>query len=142
MHLRSASLAPFLALLIPATAASFREGTVPAEIPMEVIAERELEARAPDGTVRTVTVRIGKPHPDPAPGGDWGCPVQIVGLDDDQVIVAYGYDAVQALQLAFQMVGARLAYPRTEEPVTLTWLDDPDLGFPVPQTPSDSTTLE
>jgi hypothetical protein len=99
---------------------------------MEVIAERELEARAPDGTGRTVTVRIGKPRRDPEDGGGWGCPIQIVGLDDD-VLVAYGYDGVQALQLAFQMVGARLAFPRTREPVTLTWLDDLDLGFPVPE---------
>jgi hypothetical protein len=97
---------------------------------MEVIAERELQARAPDGAVRTVTVRIGKPHRDPEDGGGWGCPVQIVGLDDDDVVVAYGYDGVQALQLAFQMVGARLAFPRAGEPVTLTWLDDLDLGFP------------
>ncbi|HEX5724774.1 MAG TPA: hypothetical protein VFX98_04870 [Longimicrobiaceae bacterium] len=82
-----------------------------------------------------ITVRIGKPHPDPEPGGGWGCPIQVVGLDDDEVVVAYGYDAVQALQLAMQMVGIRLAYPRTEEPVTLTWLDDPDLGFPLPESP-------
>jgi hypothetical protein len=47
------------------------------------------------------------------------------------VLIAYGYDAVQALRLAFEMIGARLAYP--PDAVALTWLGESDLGFPRPK---------
>jgi hypothetical protein len=80
---------------------------------------------------RQIVVRIGKPRPDLEPDGGWGCPTQIVGLGQDDVLVAFGYDAVQALQLAFEMIGARLAYP--PEPMALTWLGESDLGFPIPE---------
>ena len=98
----------------------------------EMIAERVLDGVGEDGVARQVVVRIGKPRPDPAPGGGWGCPTQIVGLGQDDVLVAFGYDAVQSLQLAFEMIGARLASP--PEPVALTWLGESDLGFPNPRT--------
>lgn len=107
---------------------------------MEMIAERELQARTPDGSVRTVIVRLGKPYPETEAGGEWGCPIQIIGLDDDDVFVAYGYDGVQALQLALEIIGARLAHPRSDEAVVLTWLDARDLGFPYPGAPKDPDT--
>jgi hypothetical protein len=96
----------------------------------DVIAERVLDGVGEDGSAREIVVRIGRPRPDPEPGGGWGCPTQILGIGQDEVLVAFGYDAVQALQLAFQMIGARLAYPT--EAVDLTWLGESDLGFPSP----------
>lgn len=96
----------------------------------EAVAERILDGVGEDGEMRQVVVRIGKPRPDPEPGGGWGCPTQIVGLGQGDVLVACGHDAVQALQLAFEMIGARLACP--PEPVALTWLGEGDLGFPRP----------
>lgn len=97
----------------------------------EMIAERVLDGTGEDGVERQVVVRIGTPRPDPEPDGGWGCPTQITGIGQDDVLVAYGHDAVQALQLAFEMIGARLAYP--PEPMTLTWLGESGLGFPRPQ---------
>lgn len=96
----------------------------------EAVAERILDGVGEDGVARQVVVRIGRPRPDPEPGGGWGCPTQIVGIGQDDVLVAYGHDAVQALQLAFEMIGARLAHP--PEPVALTWLGEGDLGFSRP----------
>lgn len=87
----------------------------------EVVAERELE-HARDDSVR-VRVRIGRPTEDPAEGGDWRCPFQVLGLGDERVHEAFGVDAVQALQLCFQMIDATLI----GEPVT--WLGETDLGF-------------
>jgi hypothetical protein len=89
----------------------------------DVIAERELEV---DGTGRAV-VRIGRPTPDPAEGGDWRCPFQIIGLGDEAVHQAFGVDPVQALQLCLQMIDAHLFEPRRAH--TVTWLGGEDLGF-------------
>lgn len=96
------------------------------------IAVRELEARSnADGTESPVLVRFGRPEPDPAPGGDWQCAFQIVGIGDDDVQHAFGVDAVQALHLAFQAVGARLFAAQSRKQ-TITWLGMDDLGFPEP----------
>ena len=89
----------------------------------DVIAERELEV---GGGGRAV-VRIGQPTPDPLEGGDWRCPFQIVGLGDEAVHEAFGVDAVQALQLCFQMIDIHLAGLRRAHEIT--WLGDADLGF-------------
>lgn len=95
----------------------------------EVVAERELEHAG--GSARVV-VRIGKPTEDPAEGGDWRCPFQILGLGDERVYEAFGIDAVQALQLCLMMIDANLY----GQPVT--WLGEKDLGFyPVCFDPAD-----
>ena len=97
----------------------------------DVIAERELEHLG-DASAR-ILVRIGKPTEDSAEGRDWRCPFQIIGLDDNAVHEAFGVDAVQALQLCFQMIDAHLY----GQPVT--WLGEKDLGFyPVNFNPSES----
>jgi hypothetical protein len=79
-----------------------------------VIASRQLSL-APEGQV---TVEIGLPRQcrgmandlaDRAMGeGDWVCPIRIVGLSRSDVRFATGYDAVQALWLAFMSVGIEL----------------------------------
>jgi hypothetical protein len=89
----------------------------------DVIAERKLEV---DGTDRAVA-RIGRPTPDPAEGGDWRCPFQIVGLGDGAVHEAFGVDAVQALQLCLQMIDIHLSEQRRAHAVT--WLGSEDPGF-------------
>jgi hypothetical protein len=89
----------------------------------DVIAERELEVA---GAARAV-VRIGRPTPDAQEGGDWRCPFQIVGLADDAVHEAFGLDAVQAIQLCFQMIDIYLASERGARDIT--WLGSEDLGF-------------
>lgn len=101
----------------------------PGEIRLgEVVAERRLEW-AGGGPADGVVVRIGRPVPDPEPGGDWLCPVQIVGIHSGAVRAAYGVDAVQALVLALWMIDIDLRALQRETGLTLLWLDQTDLGF-------------
>ena len=100
----------------------------------EVIAERHLECRQRrDGLSAEVVVRVGKPLPDTSPGGDWYCPFRIVGLGDDTIRAAYGFDSVQALMLAFKLVGSYLQHFQHSLGDSITWLGEKDLGFPVPE---------
>lgn len=102
----------------------------------DVIAERALGAVEPGQAPRTVTVRIGRPEPDPEEGCDWRCAVRIDGLGDGGLMYANGVDSAQALLLAFQLAGIRLRY--TSDAVTLAWLGGADLGFPLPGPPPDT----
>lgn len=97
-----------------------------------VLAERELEASDRDGNILPrVVVRFGMPERDPEPGGDWMCAVQILGIEEDDPINAYGVDAVQAIQLAFQLAAIRLL-SAPGRGITLSWLGGSELGFPLP----------
>lgn len=96
-----------------------------------VFAERELEARGKNAIEsRPVLARIGQPEPDPEPGGDWRCPLQIVGIGDEEIFYANGVDSVQALQLGFLIMGIRLE-DLCADGLELSWLGDSDLGFPL-----------
>ncbi len=98
----------------------------------ELIAERELEVRkTKESDPPRIVVRIGKPEPDPAPGGDWRCAFQITGVGDDAVMFAHGVDSVQALQICFQFIGIRLEDLQARG-TPLRWLGGKDLGFPLP----------
>jgi hypothetical protein len=81
---------------------------------------------------REVVLTIGKPRPDPRPGGDWMCSVLIEGIPKERRRRVNGADAVQALQMA--MIFARHELDASGLP--LTWLDgepgDVDLPLPVP----------
>lgn len=96
----------------------------------EIIAERLLELQDESGIEHEVIVRIGKPIPDPNPGGDWCCPFQIMGLNDDQTRAVFGVDQVQALLLSFEMIRTQLNYYQTNQKYELTWLGQNNLGFP------------
>jgi hypothetical protein len=94
----------------------------------EIVAERQIEGVAPDGSPFEVVIRFGAPRPDPLSGnGDWECPHQIVGLGDDTVQAAYGVDSLQALLLSVFAVRTKLA----ESGSTLDWLGMPELGLTV-----------
>jgi hypothetical protein len=79
-----------------------------------------------------VTVLIGKPEKFPDED-DYFCPYQIVGVGSERVRHAAGVDAVQALQLAMQMIGADLS--ASKQSGKLTWLGDDELGFSTPDAP-------
>ncbi len=68
-----------------------------------IVAERVLRR---SGSTKSVTVRLGTPRK--AEAIDWQCPYQIIGLRGSRVEVAYGVDAVQALQLALEAIRIRL----------------------------------
>lgn len=97
----------------------------------DVVAQRRIEAFGADGTAQTVTLRLGKPFPDPLPGGDWCCPFQIDGLGDDSVDAAFGIDSLQALLLATWAAQLQLTERARLLSVRLDWLGQPDLGLKV-----------
>ena len=91
----------------------------------EVIAERRLEGEH-EGHAITVTVKVGKPMPDP--DGLWSCPYLISSPVKERSFYAGGADAVQALYLALYMIGAELR--SVFGGLQLRWYGQEDLGFP------------
>lgn len=69
-----------------------------------VIAARQLHV--PGEPNHTVTVRIGLPRRLRG-GWDWGCPVEITGLDAPSFRYVFGVDAFQALQLGLDYIAIR-----------------------------------
>lgn len=99
----------------------------------QVVAERTYQLRSATG-VRSVTVRIGHPVPDPAPGGDWVCPVELRGAPRGQLSgdtqPIYGVDALQAMVLAVGYAQQQLAQLQHRSRGKLSWLGSSDLGLP------------
>ena len=95
----------------------------------EAVAERRLEFRTPSGA-REILVRLGRPLPDPEPGGQWVCPVELAGSPVGGVRAAHGEDSMQALLLALQLIDIELRHLRRATGATLTWLESEDVGFP------------
>lgn len=76
---------------------------------------------------KPVVLTLGVPQP--VPGSDWGCPVQITGLNTTwrRPRYVFGIDGLQALHLAMQCAGALLESAK----LRLEWLGQPqELGMP------------
>ena len=99
-----------------------------------VIAAREL---AIDGA-KKVQVIIGKPEKFPD-SSDYYCPYQITGIGNERIRYAGGVDAVQAFQLALNMIGADLYTSKEAKAGKLNWEagEKGDLGFPLPDSITD-----
>jgi hypothetical protein len=81
--------------------------------------------KAPNGKPVVVTVGV----PQAVPGSDWGCPLQITGLNTPwrRPKYVFGIDGLQALHLAMQCAGAVLESAKHR----LEWLGQTgDLGMP------------
>ena len=81
--------------------------------------------KAPNG--KPVVVTLGVPQA--VPGSDWGCPLQITGLNTTwrKPKYVFGIDGLQALHLAMQCAGAVLGSGKRK----LEWLGQTeDLGMP------------
>jgi hypothetical protein len=81
--------------------------------------------KTPDG--KPVVVTLGVPQP--VPGSDWGCALQITGLSTTwrKPKYVFGIDGLQALHLAMQCAGAVLESAKLK----LEWLGQTeDLGMP------------
>jgi hypothetical protein len=81
--------------------------------------------KAPSG--KPVVVTLGVPQA--VPGSDWGCPLQITGLNTTwrRPKYVFGIDSFQALHLAMQGAGVVLESARQK----LEWLGQTeDLGMP------------
>jgi hypothetical protein len=76
---------------------------------------------------KPVVLTIGVPQP--VPGSDWGCALQITGLTASwrRPRYVFGIDGLQALHLAMKCAGALLESAKPE----LVWLgEEGDLGMP------------
>jgi hypothetical protein len=62
----------------------------------DIIAERRLALFEANGNSRQAFVRLGKRQESPQ-GDEYHCPVQFVGLGDEEVNRSFGLDAFQAL---------------------------------------------
>ena len=81
--------------------------------------------RSPNG--RPVVLTIGVPQP--VPGSDWGCAVQITGLKTSwrRPKYVFGIDGIQALHLAMKCAAVILESTKP----TLAWLGEKgNLGMP------------
>jgi len=100
----------------------------------EVIASRRLFVADEKARTLEVTVKLGKPKSFPG-SSDYYCPYQITGLGNERVRYAGGVDAVQAVQLAMQMIGADLYLvlnPTVGNRLRWEGNEHGDLGFPAP----------
>lgn len=81
-----------------------------------------------------ISVLIGKPRKFPD-SSDYYCPFQILGIRSEKVHFSAGVDAIQALQLAMNMIGALLYTSGEARKNRLRWEGDEngDLGFPRPK---------
>jgi hypothetical protein len=105
-----------------------------ARIPLgDVIAERTYQWHTTSG-VQLITLSIGRPVPDPEPGGDWVCPVAFRGGHRSGLrktpLPVHGIDALQALVLAVGYAQRELGNVQRSAGAQLSWLDGPDLGLP------------
>lgn len=92
-------------------------------------AERVFELDGPGGG-SPVTLRLGAPERDPAPGGSWRCRVTIAGLPTVVDRHVYGEDGLQALVLALEMARIYLRTAPLPDGASLTLFGNPDLGIP------------
>jgi hypothetical protein len=92
------------------------------------IAERRLERRDTVGGI--VTLRMGRPEPDPeCPyGRDWRCPYVITGLGDDKIHFAHGIETMDTLLNTFRGIRSRIE--RSGIPVRWESMAGDHIGFP------------
>jgi hypothetical protein len=108
-------------------AVQFRRLTI--EVAMIVIATRVLTLRRPGGNIE-IPICIYAPR---QKHGDWFCKFEIGWPDGTLSMDAGGVDAVQALQLALQMIGAFIYSSDHHKAGNLAW-GEPGKGYGFPVT--------
>lgn len=97
-----------------------------------LIASRKLTLRQGDST-SSVDVRIHQPVSDAK--GNWACRFEIDWPAGKRVVDAGGFDAMQALIHALQMIGAEI-YTSDYHKAGLLYFDTPGSGYGFPVVPS------
>lgn len=97
----------------------------------EVIATREFSFVGENGRAASASLLIGQPLPSPD-SSDYQCLFLIKGLGNEQIQIARGFDALQALQSALILAGASLNHLNEKAGRRLRWAGGRrgDLGFP------------
>jgi hypothetical protein len=100
-----------------------------------LIAERNLQYTTDDGSHLQVPVRLFAPE---HTGHDWRCRYVIGWPNGKEESAAYGADAMQALILTLQVIGARL-YLSDYHKTGMLYFETPGsgYGFPVPMNARD-----
>ena len=93
-----------------------------------IIAKRVLTLRNEAGE-RAVPIRIYAPEEEN--GGHWVCRYEIEWPDHTVKRFGVGIDAVQALVLALQIIGAELYTSPAHEAGRLSWAEGSGYGFPL-----------
>jgi hypothetical protein len=101
-----------------------------------VIASRILKLAVPPGETE-VPIRIFQPE---QIGGEWICRFEIDWTDEQEAMEMRGYDSVQALLLALQMVGSRI-HASDEHQSGRLFLEAPGRGYGFPVVPSERGLL-
>lgn len=100
----------------------------------DIIATREIDildqAGQPAGKIR---IYLGRPRQEET--GEWGCPFEIAGADDDRPRWGFGLDAIHAIEGALKVIGGTLAGTLEASEGRLRWAGERDLGFPLPPEP-------
>ncbi|MBZ6079239.1 DUF6968 family protein [Microvirga puerhi] len=96
-----------------------------------LIAKRDLQYTPAAGTLTNVPISLFAPE---HTGQDWRCRYTIGWPDEPQEGAGYGVDAMQALILTLQMIGARIYCSDYHETGKL-YFETPGsgYGFPVPK---------
>lgn len=93
----------------------------------EVIAERELEFVASDGSRQSVRVLLGKPIQEE--NGPWFCPFLIQGDSFQRQFRVPGEDSMQSMLLAPKIISIELEALARDNNGSFTWFGSTDLGF-------------
>jgi hypothetical protein len=101
-----------------------------------VIATRTLKLRGSSGDSE-IPIRFHKPEES---DGAWSCRFEIDWPDEQEAMSVHGYDAVQAILLAFQMVGSSI-YRSDEHKSGNLFLDRPGRGYGFPVVASERDLL-
>ena len=93
-----------------------------------LIASRELRVMGASGEL-VVPVRLYRPEQS---GQAWSCSCEIDWPDGRSASAAFGLDAVQALTLALQMIGAKIYTSEAHRTQRLRWTEPGQgYGFPI-----------
>lgn len=93
----------------------------------EVVAERELEFIASDGSRQSVKVLLGKPIQEG--NGPWFCPFLIQADSFQRQFRATGEDSMQSMLLAQKIIAVELDVLARDNKGSFTWFGDANLGF-------------
>jgi len=96
-----------------------------------IIANRSLYLRQGEEDVEVV-VRIFAPEPD---GGAWRCRYEIGWPEETRCSAAVGFDSIQAVLIALNMIGSDIYASDHHNSGVLRWgPPETGYGFPVPRT--------
>ncbi|MBU1191970.1 MAG: hypothetical protein KKE76_09675 [Gammaproteobacteria bacterium] len=89
----------------------------------DVIAIRELEFRANDGTVEKAILKVGRPFEDKE-GLSWCCPYELSTKSRKKVFGMHGIDPLQALDLTMKTLRTEVEYWERTQKGKFFFLDE------------------